>query len=305
MKNLLTRFLLSGFVALLLAAPVFAQDDDQETKGTGPNYEVRLQADEDQLHSLQGRIEQLENSTRQLNQTLQRLQADIDARLTKLEASAAQSAPPPAQTAAQAPAAPAPAKTAPPAPATNFTAAQPDTGTTTNPSVANGTLGDLKMQNGKIVGAVDNPQAPPLPQTPPDYGLTPQEQYDRAFDLLRQANYEDAETAFKNFIDKNPKDKLIDNAKYWYGETLYVRGKFAEAAVAFADAYQQNTQGAKAPDCLLKLAMSLGALQKTSDACATLGELKTKYPKAPITVRSRADQERSHLKCPAPAAASE
>ena len=154
------------------------------------------------------------------------------------------------------------------------------------------------MQDGKVTGAVNNPQAPTLPTVPSDYGLTPQEQYERAFTFLRQADYPNAEQAFKSFIDKNPKDKLIDNAKYWYGETLYVRARFDESAVAFADAYQQNPQGTKAPDSLLKLAMSLGALNKNADACVALSELKTKYKDAPATVKSRAEEQRQRLKCP-------
>src|SRR5262249_49674800 len=112
-----------------------------------------------------------------------------------------------------------------------------------------------------------------------------------ALTLLQQANYGEAEIAFKTFIDKNPKDKLVDNAKYWYGETLYVRARFDESAVAFADAYQQNPQGTKASDSLLKLAMSLAALNKTPDACVTLNELKSKYPNAPATVKARAADE--------------
>jgi tol-pal system protein YbgF len=171
--------------------------------------------------------------------------------------------------------------------------------TATAPVDANGTLGAIKMQDGRVTGAVNKPQSTPLPVAPPDYGLTPEEQYERAFNFLRQASYPEAEQAFKSFIDKNPKDKLIDNAKYWYGETLYVRARFDEAAVAFADAYQQNPQGAKAPDSLLKLGMSLGALNKISDACVTLHELKTKYPNAAPTLKSRAEDERAKLKCPA------
>ncbi|MDD5587432.1 MAG: tol-pal system protein YbgF, partial [Alphaproteobacteria bacterium] len=160
-----------------------------------------------------------------------------------------------------------------------------------------GTLGALKLQGEKVTGAVKSPKAPALPDTPADYGLTAQEQYDRAFSLLRQANYEGAEKAFKGFIDKNPQDKLLDNAKYWYAETFYVRAKFSDAAVAFGDAYQQNPKGTKAPDSLLKLALSLAALDKAQDACTTLSELKSKYPNAPSTVRTRAEQERMRLKC--------
>jgi tol-pal system protein YbgF len=276
----------------LLALLVFAGAASalaQDTPSTNPNTyaETRLANMEEQMRELNGRIEQVEFAVRRLDQTVQRIQSDNDARLTKLESmqSALQAAAAQPQPVAQPVIIQQPQQVAP----------QP---TAVAPVDANGTLGALKVQNGKVTGGINNPQSPPLPDTPADYGLTPQEQYERAFSLLRQADYPNAEIAFKSFIDKNPKDKLIDNAKYWYGETLYVRARFDESAVAFADAYQQNPQGTKAPDSLLKLAMSLGALNKTPDACVTLNELKTKYPNAAATIKSRADDERGRLKCP-------
>ena len=258
-------------LGLLLAAPAFAQQG-----GVGPNYETRLSSLEDQMRALNGQVEQLSFQIRRVDQALQRFQSDVDARLTKLESAqqAPVAVPPPTPTSVSPPAA----------------SAEP-------PAEANGSLGALKTQNGRVTGGSVNPTATPLPDTPPDYGLTPQEQYDRAFDILRKADYAEAEKAFKTFIEKNPKDKLLENAKYWYGETLYVQNKYNESAVAFVDAYQQNMQGPKAPDCLLKLSLSLIALNKNSDACTTLAELKSKYPNASTSVRSRAAEERTKLKC--------
>jgi tol-pal system protein YbgF len=228
---------------------------------------------------------------------VQRLQSDYDVRLTQLE----QTQQPATTQAITTPTAP---QATPPAPSTainmpaNTNAATQMAPTDMPPMGAvNGSLGAIKSQDGKVTGIVTHPTAPPLPTAPGDYGLTVQEQYDRAFDFLRKANYEEAENAFKTFIDKNPKNKLIDNAKYWYGETLYVRGRYDEAAVAFADAFQQNPHGTKAPDSLLKLGMSLGAINKVPDACATLAELKGKYPNASPNVRSIADEERTKFKC--------
>ena len=251
------------------------------------------------MRALNGRIEQLEFSVRRLDQSMQRLQSDTDARLIKLE-SAPQQQPavvnPPVVIAAATAAIVSNSRRA----AAAATAEQSvETPAAARPHRSNGSLGAIKMQDGRITGAINNPQAPPLPDAGPDYALNSQEQYDRAFDLLREANYDEAGTAFQAFIAKNPQDKLIDNAKYWYGETLYVRGKFDASAVAFADAYQQNPKGNKAPDSLLKLAMSLEKLGKTQDACTTLDSLKSKYPSASITVRQRADQERTKLKCSA------
>ena len=251
-----SRSLLLTCVTFLSVTPVFAQDMPAGNTRT----ETRLSGIEEQMRVLNGRVEQIEYMARHPDQTLQRIQTDNDARLSKLESTLA-TLPPPQ---------PAPPPPSPPVPA------PPQTPTAAQPQSA---------------------QPQPTQPAAPDSGLTPAEQYEHAFTLLRQANYTEAETGFKTFIDKNPKDKLIDNAKYWYAETLYVRARFDEAAIAFADAYQQNTRGTKAPDSLLKLGMSLGALNKTADACTTLSELKTKYPDAAPTIKSRADDERLRLKC--------
>lgn len=271
MKLASASFILT--ILCLSAVPAYAQQVEN-----GPNYESRISTLEDTSRALNGQLEQLNYAIHRLDQSLQRMQADYDARLSKLEALAA----------AQPPAPP----PAPPAPPT-APAAQ-DSG---NTAPVAGSLGAIKTQDGQVVGGIKNPKAPPLPDTPPDYGLTPQEQFDHAFGLLKQANYDEAEKAFKTFIEKNPKDKLVENAKYWYGDTLYVRGRFADATMAFADAFQQNPEGVKAPDSLLMLAMSLAATDKTQDACVALNELRSKYPNASTSVRSRAAGEQTKLKC--------
>ncbi len=266
-----------------LSAITFNSAHAQSAPGVGPNYETRLSAIEDAMRAMNGQIEQLGFSVKRMDQAVQRMQSDYDARLTRLETVVAN--PPPA---------PVTVPAAAPVPTSAPTAALPP------PADVNGSLGAVKVQDGKVVGGVNNPKAPPLPDTPPDYGLTPQEQYERAFDLLRKADYSEAEHSFRAFIDKNPQDKLIENAKYWYGETLYVQNKYVDAAGAFADAYQQNPKGAKAPDSLLKLGLSLSGMNKIPEACTALLELKSKYPTASANVRSRGDQERAKLKCGAP-----
>ncbi|MDD3370348.1 MAG: tol-pal system protein YbgF, partial [Alphaproteobacteria bacterium] len=238
MKKL--RFFLLACSALAAATPVFAQDA-RPAGGAATYNETRLAQQEYEIRNLNGRIEQIEYSVHRLESTMEKLQTDVDARIAKLEAIqqtlvAMQSGQP-----------------QPPVQSPSASQPQPPT---VEPS---GTLGALKLQNGRVTGGVNAPQSPPLPSVPGDYGLTVQEQYERAFGMLRDADYAGAEEAFKTFIEKNPKEKLVENARYWYGQTLYVRGRFQEAAVAFADSYQQNPNGSKAPDSLLKLGISLGA----------------------------------------------
>jgi tol-pal system protein YbgF len=114
---------------------------------------------------------------------------------------------------------------------------------------------------------------------------------------MRKAKYDEAEAAFKEFLAANPDDPLADNAHYWLGETYYVRGDYARAAEAFLEGYQGNKAGPKAPDTLLKLGMSLAALGKNKEACATYGELKKTLPDAPATIKGKADKERRRLGC--------
>ena len=126
---------------------------------------------------------------------------------------------------------------------------------------------------------------------------TPQEQYDYAFGLLSQANYSEAERALASFLQAYPDDPLAGNAKYWLGETHYVRGQYREAAVTFAEGYQNYPDSSKAPDNLLKLGKSLSALGQTDDACGTLDELLKRYGDAAANIIQQAQRERQRLSC--------
>ncbi|MGP1257042.1 MAG: tol-pal system protein YbgF [Kiloniellales bacterium] len=125
----------------------------------------------------------------------------------------------------------------------------------------------------------------------------PQAAYNSAFDLLRQMDYPAAESAFSQYIELFPESDLAGNAKYWLGETHYVRGDYETAAVVFAEGYQNYPNSGKAPDNLLKLGMSLSNLGATQDACATFTELQRRYPDAAPTVLQRALREAQRLGC--------
>lgn len=126
---------------------------------------------------------------------------------------------------------------------------------------------------------------------------TPREQYARAFSLLEKKNYEEAGTGFSEFLKSNPDDPLADNARYWLGETYYARGEYARSAEIFLDGYEKNKTGPKAPDTLLKLGLSLSALDKKKEACASFRELNRTFPNAPGAVKERAAEESKRLSC--------
>lgn len=126
---------------------------------------------------------------------------------------------------------------------------------------------------------------------------TPEERYAFARSLLSRLDYDAAETAFAEFLAEHDDHVLAGNAQYWLGETFYVRGNYSEAASAFIEGYQRFPDGSKAPDNLLKLAMSLAALGQKSDSCATFAELLSRFNDADDNLTRRATQEQVRLGC--------
>lgn len=102
--------------------------------------------------------------------------------------------------------------------------------------------------------------------------------YEEAFASIRDAQYDQAEVKFSQFLSQYPGHPLSANAQYWLGETYYVRGDYKKAAKTFAQGYQDFPKGAKAADSLLKLGLSLSKLGRKDDACLSLQQLQKEFP---------------------------
>jgi len=126
---------------------------------------------------------------------------------------------------------------------------------------------------------------------------TPIEQYGHAQNLLKQLKFSEAESALKEFLDKHPENDLAENARYWLGETFYVRKDYETAARIFLEGYRANKQGRKAADNLLKLGISLRRLGQKQEACVTLSELVEGHKLAAKNVLDRARSEIDEIGC--------
>jgi tol-pal system protein YbgF len=126
---------------------------------------------------------------------------------------------------------------------------------------------------------------------------TPTDLYDKAFTMLREKNYSEAESSFKMFIARHPSHKLAANAKYWLGETYYVRNQYEQAARIFAESYKDYPNGTKGPDSLLKLAMSLSGMGKKEEACIAFAQIKQEFSSGAGPIYTRAQQEMEALSC--------
>ena len=124
-----------------------------------------------------------------------------------------------------------------------------------------------------------------------------QVKYDEAQGLLRVGRFEQAENAFVALRKSFPDHSLAANAHYWTGEAQYARQRYQEAATTFLEAWQSDIQGPKAPDNLYKLGMSMQALEKKDEACASFAKLLSDYRGAPKRLRDKAVREQASLKC--------
>jgi tol-pal system protein YbgF len=145
------------------------------------------------------------------------------------------------------------------------------------------------------------PTAPPKPkvvsESAADAGTPPQQLYERAYSFLLTKDYATAETTFESFLKQHPTHPLAGNAQFWLGETFYVRHQYRPAAAAFLKGYQDYAKSQKAPESLLKLAMSLQRLGQKDAACSSFTEFASKYPSAPDRIRSLAESERKRSGC--------
>ena len=107
--------------------------------------------------------------------------------------------------------------------------------------------------------------------------LSPEEEYQLAFDFLRSQKFEEAKYALKKFIEDYPSSNLSGSAHYWLGEIFLLQKENREAALVFAEGYQQYPESIKAPDSLYKLAEALFRIEKKNEACDTMNQFLIKY----------------------------
>ena len=222
--------------------------------------DARLGTLEGELRRINNRLDEQDYTVNQLKSQFELFKSDLEVRLNEISGQAA------AGTAPTAAANPAPAAPAPSASAADANSLNPSTGT---PDAAASGL------------TFDNPAT----------------LYDQAFQALREQNYPKAQQGFTEFLKRYPKDQLAGNAKYWMGETYYVRGDYTRAARVFAEGYQQYPKSAKGADNLLKLGLSLSQLNKKQEACVTLMQLDKDYKNAAAVIKQRATAEKQKLGC--------
>lgn len=292
-----------------------ARSDAPVILAQASDAEVQVQQLQEQLRQLNGRVEEMSYQLLQMQEQLRKAQEDNEFRFQQLEGGGkkktSNETAPGNRTNDSANAS---GENTPEADRNNDAAAldQPlDDGSnagnqTGAPPVD---LGQLKLDNsGNVVGAdrdsQNGVQESELP--PPDTSTENQTaslnngsdpDYQAAYEQILSGDYPSAEAGFTRFIAAHPESKRIADANFWLGEAQYSQGKFNDAAKTFLDGYKAYGKSAKAPEMLLKLAMSLAKLDSRDTACATLRQVSKAYPKASRAIISKVASEQKRLAC--------
>jgi tol-pal system protein YbgF len=282
---------------------------------------MRIDRLEAQIRQLTGAIEQLQHRNQMLEGQLQRMQEDTEYRFQQLGSKGAPRPPHGRQQAAPQPVTPA----NPPAPARHGDAFDP-TKNPNAPGVPRPLGGGAPLAEGETppVGAPGareagapldlaklaprapgadqsvrprQPNAPGAVSAAPPGAHTPQDEFDIAYSYMVRKDYVAAENGLRAFLQKHPEDQLVPEASYWLGETLFRRQRYRDAAEVFLNVTTKYESAAKAPDALFRLGQSLAALGETEAACASLGEVARKFPRASAGVKHAVEREQKRVRC--------
>ena len=236
-----------------------------------------LEALRQEINTLRGAIEVQTYNTEQLQQKQRELYSDIDRRLQRLEAQSAGAGAglsaggldvADAEVTAEAPPEPAPGGVA--------AVARPEAAPLTS----------------AVPGPADPPAADPEAAAPPP--ATPDQEaeaerpppdpvraragYQRAFQLLKEAQYSQALAAFTRFLADYPDSAFSDNAQYWLAETHYVLRDYAAAIEAYQALLGTYPDSQKVSHAWLKIGYSQAELGQDALARETLEKVITRYP---------------------------
>ena len=230
----------------------------------------RLTSIETQLSQLTARSEVTENSL-----------SKLEARVGALEKAGAAAAPPPPSEGADAP------------------PRQP-TGEIPVPAELSPTPAKKAGKNGPVAAA--KPSAARLAKVEavakPDTGNPGDDEYSYGFRLWDAGLYPEAAQQLKLYVDKYPKDPKISYGRNLLGRAYLDDNQPAAAASYFLQNYQNDPNGARAPDSLLFLADSMLALKDNARACRALDEFSDKYPEfATGRLKNAYEKDRAQAAC--------
>ncbi len=116
---------------------------------------------------------------------------------------------------------------------------------------------------------------------------TPEEAYKRAYDNFTKGEIKSAKEGFKKFLETYPQSKLAENAHYWLGECYFTEKKYEEAILEFDEVIKKYPKGNKVADALYRQGIAFLEMKDTINAKLILREVIKRYPKSEQAARAR------------------
>ncbi len=270
---------------------------------------VRINRLEEELRQANGRIEDLENAQRRLEDQFQKFRQDVEIRFGERPGEPA--APPTVVSGAPAGATPPVAVEAP-------VTVRPRKSDAFDPNAEPNAPGGPQplgttAPSAPLVRPVP-PAGPPLElgrgpaPVPPATGPTivgtgvamldaPREQFNSALQAFQNGQYQQAEDGFKAFMANNSGHRMTPDAIFYIGETYFQRSRPREAAEQYLKVTTDYARSPRAPESMVRLGQALVALGNSGEACATFAEFGKRYPNATQSVKKLAEREMAKDHC--------
>ena len=112
--------------------------------------------------------------------------------------------------------------------------------------------------------------------------LLPAKLYNDAYNAYLSNNFDGAAAGFRNYLAKFASGEMAENAYYFLGESLYLKERWQDAALAYANVLEKFPRSGRVPAARLKYALSLLKLpeDKKSEALKYLESVIRDFPKS-------------------------
>ncbi len=115
----------------------------------------------------------------------------------------------------------------------------------------------------------------------------PDEAYKEAYDLYSKGRIGEAQKEFKKFLEVYPKSKYVENSHFWLGECYFSQKKYEDAILEFDEVIKKFPKGNKVPDALYRQGMAFLEMNDTTNAKLILKEVLRRFPQSDQANRAR------------------
>lgn len=144
--------------------------------------------------------------------------------------------------------------------------------------------------SGNSSANIDAPQAQVTPSVTSANSSTEQDvkDYQAAYELIKQRQFDQARDAFIVFIGKYPDSKYEANAHYWLGELYIIEGNFVKAKNSFQTILKNFPTHSKYPEALYKIATVNYELGDRTTAKLQMQQVIEQYGDKPVNAVAKA-----------------